>query len=1387
MQLSLVLFGPFQATWAGKLVTFPTGAARALLAYLALEADRPHPRELLAALLWPDQPQAAAYANLRQTLARVRKALPNSADLAVLAITPQTIQFQRSAATLDVDGFEDQLADSAVHAHADLAGCSTCMQRLQQAAALYRGELLQGLFLPHSQPFNEWLLVKREELHRQALELLDTMARAHETAADFAPMRRYAARQLALEPWREVAHCQLMRALAYTGQREAALAQYETCCRILDTELGMEPAPETTALYALIKAGKPVDRKPAEPPSLRRAWIDAPDTGPLFGRPAEVALLQQWLVHDECRVVALLGMGGVGKTTLAATVVRAVAAHFDSVIWHSLINAPPLDELLRVTLQALSGHSLAVLPASLDEQLALLLDNLRRRRCLLVLDNLESVLHAGQAGTYRAGYEPYGQLIHHLVEHEHKSILLLTSRERAQGLSRLEGDTHHLRSLRLAGLDLAAGQAMLAARGVAGQQAHAIALVERYSGNPLALKLVSQTVQDLFLGDISAFLAAEAPIFDDIRTVLDQQYARLSELECEILIWLAIEREPITIPALRENLVYHGAARDFVEALRALQRRSLLERMGDGFSLQNVVIEYLTERLITGVCAELLHADQASSRPDDREQRTFRDSLAVLNRFALVKAQAKEYVRQSQKRMILQPVVERLVGELGPAELAARAQAILAGLRVAAPLAPGYAGGNLLNLLLHAGIDISGYNFSRLCVWQADLQGRAGVELNFGASDLTGSIFTLILYPDAVIVGPEGEMVVAGSNANDLCLWHAAHGQLQLAVRTPGQITELLTVSPDGQLVATSCWDDTMRVWSVATGTLLHTLEWHGSMTLSAAFSHDGQFLAAGSSGDTVYLWELDSGRTLQTLRHPLLRQSRLAFRPARDGERRRDVPMLASGGDEQVICVWDLEHGQVVDELRGHAQTIECLTFSPDGSLLASGSHDGLILLWNMDSSGHGELRGTLRGHSHIVRAVAFHPNGQLLASGSADGTVRLWSVSTGEMRQLLAGHGHEIIGLAFDPDSRVLATVSADRGIRLWEVETGRPLNSLTGYMNAVLVMHYRPDGRQLASASGDGRIHLWDTRHSRMAGMLPGYAGRLNAFAYSPDGRLLATASSAATVQLWDLAGSTATRTLRGQQGYLKSLAFSPDGRWLAGGGVDRTIFLWTIPDGAAADALDAARVLHGHADDIETVAYSSDGRLLVSSSLDHTARLWSLDSGEVVHVLTGHTAALAAAAFSPRGDRIATMSYDDTLRLWDVATGRLVPGWDSLRAGGKAVAFSPTGDLVAHTHNYVELVLRNVESGAVVRTLRGHRGFIFGLEWSPREPVLASSSLDGTVRLWNVDTGVCEQILQPPGPYAGMNIAGATGISDAQRAALLALGAAQDTPRECIPNA
>ena len=411
------LLGTFHVARDGQeLSRFGSAKARALLAYLAVEAARPHARTSLCGLLWPELTDTAALHNLSHTLGRLRTAIGDTRDTrSLLHISRHTIQWNRAGSyRLDVDSFVRLAASSAVDAR-------------DQAAAVYRGAFLAGFNVPGCPEFEEWLLLTREHLERLALESLQLVAQQRLAAGAYRQAEAAARRQLEFDPWREAAHRQVMQALADAGQRAAALAQYAVCIRTLDEQLGIAPEPATTALAGQIRAGTlgseaaqpaaaaPLDAVGEAPSSgsvaevadaetgrLARAqdWSEAPDTGVLYGRAAEAAQLEHWVLHERCRLVAVLGMGGVGKTTLAATVARSVAGHFDRVVWRSLLNAPPLEELLRPVLQALAGQRRPSLPAGLDEQLTLLLDGLRRQRCLLILDNVESLLDGDGRGTH---------------------------------------------------------------------------------------------------------------------------------------------------------------------------------------------------------------------------------------------------------------------------------------------------------------------------------------------------------------------------------------------------------------------------------------------------------------------------------------------------------------------------------------------------------------------------------------------------------------------------------------------------------------------------------------------------------------------------------------------------------------------------------------------------------------------------------------------------------------------------------------------------------------------------------------------------------------------------------------------------------------------------
>lgn len=397
-RLTLTLLGTLAVEANGRPVRhFRTDKIRGLLVYLALEHDRPHQRQSLATLFWPDMAEDVALKNLRQSLHRLQQALETAAPEighALFTITRQTIQCHRPALAADVLTFQELLSECEAHPHRHLHLCHPCLERLAQAVDLYQGELLAGFSLPDAEPFEEWLLFWRERLQQQMVAALYNLAAAYEQRGEFETAHGYATRQIALDPLREEAHRQVMRLLAQSGQHSLALAQYENCRRILQSELGVEPAAETIALYRQIQAGQqghPAGQlsKPAEMHHFPVQFT------PFIGRERELQQIQEQFLDPDCRLLTLVGPGGMGKTRLSIRAAELLAGGATGSLFTDGIYFLPLaavrsTELLLTAIITGLGLSLA----ERSDPQATLINYLRGRHCLLVLDNFEQLVES---------------------------------------------------------------------------------------------------------------------------------------------------------------------------------------------------------------------------------------------------------------------------------------------------------------------------------------------------------------------------------------------------------------------------------------------------------------------------------------------------------------------------------------------------------------------------------------------------------------------------------------------------------------------------------------------------------------------------------------------------------------------------------------------------------------------------------------------------------------------------------------------------------------------------------------------------------------------------------------------------------------------------------
>jgi len=860
-------------------------------------------------------------------------------------------------------------------------------------------------------------------------------------------------------------------------------------------------------------AAPPAAPAGAEPAAFHRVdWVGALDTSHFTGREVEVAELSQWILQERCRLVTLVGMGGIGKSMLASYLGLRLAPNFEAVLWRSVRDAPSCEELVADCLTFFSETPPAAFPASLEQRLTQLLSRLQARRCLLVLDNLETLLASGdREGSYLPGYEGYGRLIGRLAESAHQSCVLLSSRERPREIEALEGTRSPVRSLRLVGLDDQAAQELLSDKGLSGTPVAWQRLVASYAGNPLALKIVAQAISDLFGGDLDRFLQEGELVFNGVRPVLRQQVGRLTPLEHLLLTWLAVLREWTTLDTLSQVLHPRVRRTQLLEALEALGRRSLLERgQQASFGLQSVVMEYLTDALGENLREEIVRGDPQQ-----------------LRRVALSQAQAKDYVRQTQARLLVHPLIERLRAELGADGLVeAHLLRLLSQFRGEDTATQGYGPANVITLLTALRGHLRGLDLSRLSLRGASLQG---VELQ--DATLSGALLQECVWTEAfdaiwaVAISQSGQYWAAAGRRGEVRLWRGAGQTLQRVWRVHTDITPALAFSPDERLLASGSTDGSVKLWDVESGALL----WSGgqaSTILCLAFASDSGLLASGGLDATIRLWEASLGTLLETLPHagPV---SALAWSP--------DGHLLATGDAAGTLRLWEIgpsRRASCVESLVGHSSWVWGLAFAPDESLLASASWDGSVKLWELGEAGRLRLRQQLSGHTQQVQPVAWSPDGGTLASGSFDHTIRLWDAKQGLARVVLSGHRAAVHGLAFTPDSRSLLSGSQDGTLRLWEVERGQCVRVLQGYDACLYDLDWSPDGTQLASAGADSVVSLWQVESlggGTPRGVLRGHGWSVYGVAWRPEGGVLASSGWDNAIRLWDAATSTCLQVI------------------------------------------------------------------------------------------------------------------------------------------------------------------------------------------------------------------------------------------------------------------
>lgn len=581
----------------------------------------------------------------------------------------------------------------------------------------------------------------------------------------------------------------------------------------------------------------------------------------------------------------------------------------------------------------------------------------------------------------------------------------------------------------------------------------------------------------------------------------------------------------------------------------------------------------------------------------------------------------------------------------------------------------------------------------------------------------------------SISLQPGGTLAAASMSNGTIALWDTkTRAKREELPGHPGG-TFCVRFSPDGSRIASAGADRIARIWDPATGKILREFAEHKFPVTSVAFTADGSRVftsayftdASTPIEGRVHRWRVDTGEIEQTYRGGVKPLSSLALSP--------DGKLIAAGSWDSCVFIWNVDSAGEPRKLGGKPGPLQnihinAVAFSPDGSLLAAGSDDKWARVYRVSD---GAELVTLRDHAANVNAVGFSGDGKTLATGGDDSAIRLWNVSDWSAKATLCGHASAVRTIGWTPDSKLIYSGSLDRTIRQWDATFPGYGGLRTHYGKNNYAAKFSPDGTLLSCASSDGTIGLIDAATGREAARWEtDHSKEVCTSAISPDGKAIASCSWDGRVRIFDLKTHALITELTAPAG-IALITWHPDGKRIAAALRDKTAVLFTIADKKI------VQTFSGHERAVNSVAFSADGSRLATASGDTTVRVWNTDSGAAITTIKGHTSHIESAVFTPDGASIVSGSADGTVRLWNAATGaqirQLLGSDDPIHR----VAVSPDGRRIAAGGTNLYIFDPGIE-GPVMRSSPSIET-IWHLDWSPEGERLAIAGWSGSIIIYS----------------------------------------------------
>lgn len=1050
----------------------------------------------------------------------------------------------------------------------------------------------------------------------------------------------------------------------------------------------------------------------------------------------QIDTLHQWVIEEKCKLILVCGMQGQGKTTLVAQLIHRLLNQFDFIGWKSLHNAPPIDYLWNDWLAVLDSRYQPLTYSQGKEQR--ILSYLNQKRCLFVLDNLETLLHKKQDRTnFLSEYEPYEQFLQWVSKGNHQSCVIMTGREIPQNFSLWQNE--RVKILRLEGMSPEELKTIYLEQSTFFASIPWEKIMGLYGGNPLYTELAIQHVREFHQGNFVEFEQHNHAV-DEIEYLLDQLCDRLSSLEYDVLIAIAINREPIELEELRLRLNPPPSKPALQTALITLVKRSLLKKTQEFYYMQHVILEYLTNKIVEKAVIEI-----------ESNQFQFLINHALLN------TSNKEYILQAQKNRLLKPITIRLKEIFGfDNKLFSRLIQIVTDLNTKHSKENHYLVGNIINLLINLKFDFHGLNLSGLPIREVDWRGVSLVEVNLENCSLFDNIFNENIGQVVDLeFDPNGKFLTLCThekivffdinNVNNSFCFHKPHHRLSC-----------ISYSHSGTFLANGTYENEIHIWDISKQKLHQIiLTTHYSKIEKLVFTYDDKYLVSCCSTDSkICFWDLETGQKIKTFN---ANSYVWAIGISKDDK------YLFSGHKNGELCIWEIET-EVFVCIQAHKYQIWDIVIHPTKQWFATAGEDAEIHLWDFN----GNKIDTFIGHKRQKQHLIVSKDGKLLASTGYDQVLRIWDIES-----------HTLVR-QFGPDPALIGPLCCNLNYLYFGNQMGQVsflnisnwslIETIQGVSSRVRRIAFSPDGMELLTSHDNYNAQVWRIQNGIIQGkerlVVKGHQERVSSVAI--QNALLATGSDDCTVRICDRETGRLLENLQFDCS-IWNLHFNVSGNLLAISTASSVVYIYNLHQKSL------EKIENG--DRVWSIAFSSTDTILAASCENGSIKLWNTHNWTLKAHLNEQKSRILAIAIDPDSQYIASSCDDHSLNIWSLQTGEIEKKFEQISQNCSVnyVSFGKDGYIAMAQSNWI-VGLFHWPSGTF-KELKGHNNEIECVIFSPDFKTLVSSTCGGELIFWDVIS--CKPIhkMTIGYLYQGLNITGVEGLTEADRQKLIALGAFQ----------